>query len=571
MQRKAMSENETDAGASDELRQRAEERLQSAHSQGQEALLPEQAQRVLHELRVHQIQLEMQNEELRRAHAELEASRERYFDLYNLAPIGYLTLSETGTILQANLTAAQLLGVERSKLVQKPLAHFIRPKDRGVCSAHLKKLFETGTPQVCVLRMKKKEGDLFWARIEASASFSGGDLSISRAAMSDITAEKQMEEQLSRAKEFAEAANRAKDQFLAILSHELRTPLTPALAILEMLEADGDLPASLLRDLELIHRNVKMETALIDDLLDTTKINYGKIDLRPEVVDMQDCLETALGTCQQDISAKRLATSIVFQAERHHVWADTARMRQVFWNLIRNAVKFTPEEGQIALRTRNAGDRLQIEVVDTGIGIEAEALPRIFNRFEQGERSKIRQFGGLGLGLHIARAIVEMHQGRLTVFSAGKNKGATFTVELADVPPAEKAVAPAPFVEAAERPLRILMVEDHPDTSQVLVRLLKSWGHAVTAAVSFQKAQELVAQREFDLLISDLGLPDGSGLELMRQAKERAGIPGIALSGYGAEEDVRQSKAAGFAEHLVKPVNLAALRTLIRQIASAGL
>jgi CheY-like chemotaxis protein len=260
-----------------------------------------------------------------------------------------------------------------------------------------------------------------------------------------------------------------------------------------------------------------------------------------------------------------------FQAARHHVRADPARMRQVYWNLLRNAVKFTPEGGSITLRTRNVGDRLEIEIIDTGIGIDPEVIPRIFNRFEQGETSKTRQFGGLGLGLNIAQGIVELHQGRLTAFSEGKNKGAAFTVDLATVPPQEKPVPSPTSGEPEARPLRILLVEDHPDTMRVFVKLLKKWGHSVTTAESVKKALELVSGQDYDLLISDLGLPDGSGLDVMRQAKECSRISGIALSGYGAEEDIRQSRAAGFSGHLVKPVSIAALRTAIRQIAASRL
>jgi len=310
---------------------------------------------------------------------------------------------------------------------------------------------------------------------------------------------------------------------------------------------------------------------LIDDLLDVTRISHGKIDLQREVVDVRDCLGMALEFCQKNSDAKRLEMRLEFQAAHHHLCADPKRIQQVFWNLLSNAVKFTPEGGRIILKTHNVGERLQIEIIDTGIGIDPEVLPRIFNLFEQGEQSKIRQFGGLGLGLSITKALVEMHGGKITAFSEGRNKGATFTVELATVPPQAKPVPPTPSLELhEEHPMKILLVEDHPDTLHVLVKLLKKWGHAVTTAENVRKAQELAAGQEFDLLISDLGLPDGSGLDIMRQMKERSGIPGIALSGYGTDEDIRESKAAGFAGHLVKPVNVAVLRRAIRQFAFGG-
>ena len=386
----------------------------------------------------------------------------------------------------------------------------------------------------------------------------------------DISAQKVVEDALKESKEAAEAANHAKDQFIAVLSHELRTPLTPVLATVSALQTQEDVPAPLRADMELIRRNVEMEATLIDDLLDVTRISRGKIDIHQEVVDVHASLGMTVEICQEEIKAKRLEIRLEFHADQHHAWADPVRLRQVFWNLLKNAVKFTPEGGRVTLRTYNDGNRLKIEISDTGIGIEPDVLPRIFNLFEQGEPGKIRQFGGLGLGLHIARAVVELHQGRLTAFSEGKNKGATFTVELAAIGPPEKTETPSPTVEPQERPLRILLVEDHPDTLRVLVKLLKKWGHAVTTAETVRTAQELANGQEFDLLISDLGLPDGSGLDVMRQVKEHSGTPGIALSGFGTEEDIRQSRAAGFAEHLVKPVNIAALRMAIRQFAFAG-
>ena len=386
----------------------------------------------------------------------------------------------------------------------------------------------------------------------------------------DITKRKQADDALKQAKQAAEAANQAKDQFIAVLSHELRTPLTPVLATVSALQTQEELPADLKTDMELILRNVEMEAALIDDLLDVTRISRGKIVLQHETVDVHGCLKTALEICRKEIQEKRLEIRSEFQAAQHQVWADPARLMQVFWNLLKNAIKFTPDDGRITLRTQNVGDRVQIEIADTGIGIEPEVMPRIFNLFEQGEQSKIRQFGGLGLGLHIARAVVELHAGRLTAFSEGKDKGATFTVELATIAPQEKPAPSAPSVVPQERPLKILLVEDHLDTLQCLTKLLGKWGHTVTPAENVRTAQVLADTQEIDLLISDLGLPDGSGLDVMRHVKERSGIPGIALSGFGTDEDIRQSRDAGFAEHLVKPVNIVALRTAIQKVAFAG-
>ena len=510
----------------------------------------------------------MQNEELRRTQKELEASRERYFDLYDLAPVGYLTLSETGQILQANLTAAKLLGLERNALIQMPLTHFILFADDENYFEHQRRLFETGTPQLFELRLVKRDASQFWARLETSRIYDADGAPICLAAVSDITEKKKAEEALKESEKAAEAASRAKDQFIAVLSHELRTPLTPVLATVSALRTEENLPKHLQSDMEIIQRNVETEAELIDDLLDVTRINQGKINLEHEIVDIHECLGMALEVCQKQIATKRLETRLELQAAQHHVWADPVRLRQVFWNLLKNAVKFTPEDGTITLSTENLGERLRIEVADTGIGIEPELISGIFDPFQQGAQSRTRQFGGLGLGLSIARAVVELHGGRLSAASDGRDKGATFTVELGVANPlAEPTPPPTPTLEHEERPLKILLVEDHADTLAVLRKLLEKCGHTVSTAQTVQTALELALGQRFDLLISDLGLPDCSGLKLMEQIKKRCPIPGIALSGYGTEDDVKQSRAAGFACHLVKPVKVSELRTAIRQFA----
>ena len=385
----------------------------------------------------------------------------------------------------------------------------------------------------------------------------------------NITERKRAAESLQQAKETAEAANRAKDQFIAVLSHELRTPLTPVLATVVNLQKETHLPADLRTDMEVIQRNVELEAQLIDDLLDVTRISQGKINLRLETVDVHACLQRTLEICREEIDSKRLDVPLEFAAAQPYVQADMARLQQVFWNLLKNAIKFTPEGGCIRIRSSNVGGQIQIEIADTGIGIEPELMPRIFNAFEQGEQTKTRRFGGLGLGLSIAKAVMDLHHGALTCASEGKDKGATFTVTLATVaaPTAAPAQPPPPPAAAQEeKHWKILLVEDHPDTLRILFRLLNKWGYAITSADSVHAALEAAGKERFDLLVSDLGLPDGSGLDIMRQMKSSYGIPGIALSGYGTENDLRQSREAGFEEHLIKPVDIETLRTALQKI-----
>ena len=239
----------------------------------------------------------------------------------------------------------------------------------------------------------------------------------------------------------AEAANRAKDRFLAMLSHELRTPLTPVLLTVSAMLDDPRTPADFRPSLEMFRQNIGLEARLIDDLLDVMRTIRGKMSFHWDVVDAHALIGKALDICRSDIQDKRIRLTLDLAASEHHVRADAGRLQQVWWNLVKNAVKFTPEGGTIALRTRDEDGRLVVEVTDTGIGIEPAALSKIFVAFEQVENTITRRYGGLGLGLAISKAIVEAHGGALTAASAGEGRGATFTVVLATVPAAEAGTA----------------------------------------------------------------------------------------------------------------------------------
>lgn len=414
--------------------------------------------------------------------------------------------------------------------------------------------------------VKRADGTTFYADINATGiEFDNERYVIG--VFRDITEHKSVESDLKQAKDAAETANRAKDQFIAVLSHELRTPLTPALATITALQEQDDIPAAARADLEVARRNLELEARLIDDLLDVTRISRGKIDLHFERADAHEVLTGALEICRVEIQSKKLVITTRFEAKHPYVWADPPRLQQVFWNLVSNAVKFTPPGGKISLRSANVGDRLRIEIADTGVGIQANDMPRLFRAFEQGEQTRIRRFGGLGLGLSLAKSLVELHEGSLTATSEGKDKGAVFAVELSTIEAGTKAPPPisAPIL-SPEQSRRILLVDDHADTLQILGRLLKKWNYTVETADSVQSALKLAAKQKFDLLISDLGLPDGSGLEIMKEVKERYGLRGIALSGFGAEEDIQASREAGFEEHFVKPVSFPALQSALKRI-----
>jgi signal transduction histidine kinase/ActR/RegA family two-component response regulator len=382
----------------------------------------------------------------------------------------------------------------------------------------------------------------------------------------------------------AEAANRAKDRFLATLSHELRTPLTPVLATVTAMLEDPTTPSELASVLEMIRRNVTLEARLIDDLLDMTRIRGGKLHLQRSVVDAHALIHQVVEMGRGDLRDARLELTLDLAAQRHNLDADPARLKQVLWNLLKNAIKFTSAGGTMTIRSRDSdasldglsGPTLIIEVHDAGIGIEAADLPGIFDVFEHGGLSRSRRRGGLGLGLMISRSIVEQHGGRLTATSGGKNLGATFRIEMpgAGSPPlaalpSEPRTAP-PRLARRDRPLKILLVEDNLDALNSLAKILSARGDHVRTAASLSSALQVASEGDFDLLISDIQLPDGSGLELMWQLRSSRPVYGIALSGFGSSEDIEQSRSAGFAEHLTKPVDFRRLDAAIQQVAASS-
>jgi len=380
-----------------------------------------------------------------------------------------------------------------------------------------------------------------------------------------------------------EAASKAKDQFIAMLSHELRTPLTPVLAAVSVLGADDRLPADVRADIEMIRRNISVQRRLIDDLLDLTRITRGMLGLEKEDLDIAALLREAAAVVAPERKAKQqaLATNLE-KLGGSIVHGDSARLQQVFWNLLKNAINFSPPNSQIVVLgelTADEPSRARIEIVDNGIGIDPGDLERIFLPFEQvAAHGKHRgAAAGLGLGLGIAKAIVELHRGSIRVFSEGINRGARFTVELplagrpgaTPAPATPESPARRQAAATAETPLHILLVEDHADTGRAMSRLLTRAGHTVEFAENAANAMALFQLRHFDLLISDLGLPDESGLDLMRKLRyQRPGLVGICLSGYGTEDDLRDCREAGFTEHITKPVDMSRLRAAIARATS---
>lgn len=481
-----------------------------------------------------------------------------------------LILDIGGEIASWNSGAERILGYCEEEIIGHDFSIFFVPEDceQDAPRKELQKAMDEGRAEDERWHIRK-DGSRFWASgVVTPLRNDAGELRGFSKIMRDATERRHAELELQRTKESAEAANRAKDQFLAVLSHELRTPLTPVLASIFAIEEQDDLNPESRSLLEIIRRNVELEARLIDDLLDLTRVTKGKLRLSIQPVDVHALVMNVVENCREDISVRRLAVRLELEAGRYHVLADSSRLQQVIWNIVKNAVKFTPDNGTVTISSRIMPEnRFQLAITDTGIGIRSEVLPKIFNAFEQGEKTITRRFGGLGLGLAISKAIMDVHNGSLSAHSDGPDRGATFTMEL-DLVPAAATVQTDGITETErpreERSIRILVVDDHEDTRTVIRMLLQRRGYEIHSAHSVQSALDALNATSFHLLISDIGLPDGTGLDLMRTLNEQGtAIKAIALSGYGMEEDIQRSRDAGFFEHLTKPISIRKLQQVI--------
>ncbi|MDB5033947.1 MAG: domain S-box [Chlorobi bacterium] len=506
--------------------------------------------------------------ERKRAENALIEGERRFRTLADSAPVLIWMAGPDGVYNYFNRTWLEFTGKTEQQELEEGWTSGIHRDDVEQCIGIFQAAFAGHRMFRMEYRFRRADGEYRWVldtgtpRLSSSGEFLGYIGSCV-----DITDLKMVESELMGAKEIAEAANAAKDHFLAVLSHELRTPLTPVLAIAESLEAES-VPEDLRPMIEVIRRNVELEVHLIDDLLDLVRVARGKIALESRPVDLHKSVMNALEICRGEIDEKGLHVTMDLTARQAGASGDPARLQQVFWNLIKNSVKFTQAGGNLTIRSSNPSPgRVAIAVIDNGIGIETEHLPRIFNAFEQGEQTITRRFGGLGLGLSISKALIDLHDGTITASSDGTNHGAAFVVELplaVEVPIIER-----PSVVAGEQKgekKRILIVDDHKDTNMVMRLLLERRGYDVLAAGTMNEALEIASNNQFDLLVSDIGLPDGSGLELIRLLRERGPVKAVALSGFGMEGDVQKSLEAGFSEHLTKPVTFQKLQEIIDRL-----
>src|SRR5881398_976288 len=433
------------------LRRTAGDRLRVSPP-ADEQLSPPDLRSALGELRIYESELEIQNEELLDSRARIEESQRKYFRHFDLAPVELIRLNLKGQILEANILGAQMLGEERVLLNTVPrtfLAH-VSPESHIVFQQHLESALASRKMETCELSLRNTAGHKTFVRIQSVVSHSEKDEKDFYLTLTDLTERRDIEQNLELQKAVAEAAVTSKELFFGMLSHELRNPLTPLVALLEDLATEPGRSAKDRAALAIMRRNLDLETHFIDDLLDLTRVTSGKLELHRETTDAHLCLRQAIEICQLDIDAKKLQLAIKLDAPRHFVDADASRLQQIFWNLIKNAVKFTPAGGRIAVETRSdEPSRLSVEFRDTGIGIDSAALLHLFEPFFQIQHALRQRVGGLGLGLAICKAITEAHGGTLTATSAGLGKGATFCVELATVAEPSAKLLSGPAADAS--------------------------------------------------------------------------------------------------------------------------
>jgi len=520
------------------------------------------------------------------AQRAIQEANERFADLYDFVPIPYLILSDVGVIRHANESALQFFGGAREWVVGRPLIAYVDHQDmRGVLDRVLRSPKDSF--QSSEVRLRARDG-IRVVRLIARRRHRDepGSPATFHIAIMDLTEVRRLEEERRRAERerqhsqeaerVARAASESKDEFLAMLSHELRTPLTPILAAADALVAHRSLPPDLTARLDVIRRNVKVEARLIDDLLDVARITKNKLEVTRHPIDLHRLLADTLDAWRAPLGQHHLELHAGLDARVHWVNGDAVRLGQVFRNVIANAVRFSEAGGRIRVGTEEHDGRIRVTVADTGAGMSAAQMATLFRPFVGRRDASSRH--GLGLGLVISHAIMEAHEGTLQVWSAGPGDGTTVRLELPTVampsdaggagegPLLQPAAAPEPVSPQPVPVVKILLVEDDPDSAEMLALLLSSEGFEVQTARSLHQARALVNSCE--VIVSDIALPDGSGLDLMRGIRAQRPMRGIALSGYGSRQDVQRSLDAGFEEHLTKPVDLDQLVAAVRRLAT---
>jgi len=571
------------------LKKRAEALLTAEPASSSDAALSNNVKDLLHELQTHQIELELQNEDLRQAQQELNISRQKFSDLYDYAPVGYLTISEKGLILDANLMAAELLGIERAYLIKQPLSAFIVKEEQDRYYLYRKQLLDVMHSQSFEIQMVKKDASLFYAQLQLTINTDIDDRTGQfRIIMSDITNQKQLsmklehhqhhlEElvkqrtvQLEEARQQAERANLAKSRFLANMSHEIRTPMNGIIGMMQ-LALQSDLTDKQKNYIQKAHLSAEKLLAIINDILDFSKIEAGKMEIDSVSFCLQDIIRDVLNLQQPEATESNISLRIKFLPNIPKILiGDPLRLSQVLLNLLNNAIKFS-ERGssvtlKIALQEENAEDVvLHFSIQDTGIGISSEQQEKLFQSFSQVDSSTTRKYGGTGLGLVISRNLIQMMGGDFSVESQ-LNVGTTmnFTVCLnkqqGEPWSSSEGVNQTEVQQAIEKlhGVKLLVVEDNEINSEVITDYLTNYDLRIKVAHDGQEALERLSREKFDAVLMDCMMPVMDGYQCTREIRKKAqfkNLPVIAMTANAMQGDKEKVLEAGMNDYLTKPVN----------------
>lgn len=549
----------------DELRFRAEAALPGVRAEEAELSLDE-ARRLVHELQVHQIELQIQNEELREAQVALGQARDRYNELYDFAPVGYLTLDGNGRIVEANLTAATMLAIERGRLIGREFHRFVARDSRD--ALHLHQIAVSDHEQKVTSELQLRcNGHQPRTVLMESVRFVDlvAGKSLCQSVLIDITERKRLEDDLRQ-------ADRLKDEFLATLAHELRNPLAAIRSVLDAFRHGMLDPVHVQRFQGVLERQTDHLVHLVDDLLEISRITRGHIELKPGRYPLSELLAQALEMSRPLVEAKGHTVRLVNRTDPLNVDGDAVRLVQVFCNLLNNAAGYMEKGGDIQVTTERSGDEAIVRFSDRGIGIAPECLGQVFDLFHQANHLGDVSNRGLGIGLHLVEKLVGLHGGRVEACSEGLGRGSEFTVYLP--------LAAEPASRAWDGPMaapgdlsgsRVLVVDDNHDAANSLGLLMESLGAAVKVAYDGESALASCIEFQPDAMLLDLGMPGLDGCEVARRVRRSADgkhIWLIAVTGWGQETDRVRSREAGFDEHLVKPVRVTELQALFARIRS---